>query len=83
MLDATKNTVRVVGYSWNVLLIVVKNILIEGDALLVSNFKSVLFNKLYTNIRYTSTFFPTRTYMDGFPKQTALLSHISSVYNTP
>jgi hypothetical protein len=50
-------------------------------------FSSVLFNKLYKNMTYTSTFFTTRnTYRDGFLKQAAqaqsqsrFTTHVQSV----
>jgi hypothetical protein len=52
------------------------------ETLLVHYFNSILFNKLYKNITYTSTFFPARTsYRDGFPRH-HWSSYISSIYNS-
>jgi hypothetical protein len=53
--------------------ILLHKVWIEGDTLLVRYFNSVLLNRRYKNITYISTFIPaSSSYMDGFPKQTAL-----------
>jgi hypothetical protein len=56
-------------YEWNLSLTVVKTFELKETLF----WFVILILKLYKNITYTSTFFPTRTYyMDGFPEQTAL-----------